>query len=377
VARDSRLLALLGASLVLALGVGSASASSAVSSSIEIAHWNGTAWTRVATPNVSGGTLSALTAASRSDAWAVGDAVGRLFSLHWNGESWRQVAIPTPRGSGSRVLAAVSASPPHDVWAVGYWKRRTLIEHWNGKRWTQVPSPANGAAGYLRGVSALSPTDVWAVGSHGARTLILHWNGRRWTRTPSPNPGPAGAGTVDELWSVSAIAAGDAWAVGSSAFARANGARNLRTLVLHWNGRRWASVASPNEAPLRHGDALLGVTGFGAAAWAVGAHGTGRGQAPLAESMTGGSWRLESAPPGTSLCCTDELATVVAVSATSAWAAGHYSNISSSFSPLVEHWDGISWTKSPVSSAIRLGSLTGIAATADTDVWVVGVRMKS
>jgi hypothetical protein len=368
VARNAGLLGALGAALVLALSAASASASAGTVSALEIAHWNGTAWTRVATPHLIGG-LSAVTAISQGDAWAVGNDSGRPLALHWTGGSWRRVAVPAPVQSGNGLLAAVSASSSKDVWAVGYWKRRTLIEHWNGKHWTHLSSPAGGAAGYLRGVSALSPTDAWAVGSQGSSTLTLHWNGKQWARVPSPNPGPA-AGRADALSGVSG-----AWAVGSYSFKRANGARNTRTLVLRWTGKHWNSIASPNSPPFQYGNALVAVAASGGEAWAVGGHGTGRGKAPLAETWNGHSWRVAATPVWSdATCCTNSLRQVVVDKSGGLWAAGYYSNVHMDFVPFVDRWQGSTWTRLPLGAAIRNGFVTGIAATSPDDVWVVANR---
>jgi hypothetical protein len=370
-ARDSRLLGALGVALLLGLTAVPAAGSTTSSSPLEIAHWNGTTWTRVSTPHVDGA-LNAVTAISTDDVWTVGIANRRPLALHWNGSSWRQVAVPAPKQPGNGVLAAVSASSPKDVWAVGYWRRRTLIEHWNGHRWTRVPSPANGAAGYLRGVWALSTRDAWGVGSQGTRTLLLHWNGRRWARTPSPSPGAA---TADELGAVAGASAADVWAVGTSAFKRSNGAQNERTLVLHWNGSRWRQVPSPNTGPLQHGNSLFGVATPGAEVWAVGLHGTGRGSAPLAEHWTGHSWRIVATPawPGAE-CCTNTLKTAVALGSSDVWAAGNFINVKSEFVPLVDRWDGTHWTRVPLGNVLRNGFVSGLAAVSANDVWLVATH---
>ena len=44
------------------------------------------------------------------------------------------------------------------------------------------------------------------------RTLILHWNGKSWTQVPSPNPGGPSHGNL--LFGVTATSARNAWAVG-------------------------------------------------------------------------------------------------------------------------------------------------------------------
>ena len=84
-------------------------------------------------------------------------------------------------------------------------------------------------------------------------TLTLHWNGKAWRRVPSPNPS---IGSV--LYAVTAASVGNAWAVGyTPSLARS-------TLILHWNGKAWTRVPSPNPRPsqaCRH---------LARSAWAVG-----------------------------------------------------------------------------------------------------------
>ena len=44
----------------------------------------------------------------------------------------------------------------------------------------------------LSGISAVSPSNAWAVGNYLIRssiaTLVLHWNGIRWAKVASPAP---------------------------------------------------------------------------------------------------------------------------------------------------------------------------------------------
>jgi len=61
---------------------------------------------------------------------------------------------------------------------------------------TLPPSPNSGEFAALYGISALSASNVWAVGEVNSlsrtnphyRTLIEHWNGKKWSPVPSPNP---------------------------------------------------------------------------------------------------------------------------------------------------------------------------------------------
>jgi hypothetical protein len=71
-----------------------------------------------------------------------------------------------------------------------------VTEQWNGTSWTLVPSPsvtANGTQDTLSAVTALGAGDVWAVGStlptsQDSQTLAEHWNGTAWQIVPTTDP---------------------------------------------------------------------------------------------------------------------------------------------------------------------------------------------
>lgn len=89
--------------------------------------------------------------------------------------------------------------------------------------------------GSLSGVAATSAGSAWAVGAVGGsistpviKTLLVHWNGKRWAPVMNPKP-------VDgQLNAVSAASANSVWAVGYSS--NAEGA-NIKSLIMHWNGK--------------------------------------------------------------------------------------------------------------------------------------------
>ncbi len=131
-----------------------------------------------------------------------------------------------------------------------------------------IPNPLPGQSNQLSGVYARSANDVWAVGEYSSSstplaTLILHWNGTKWAQVPSPNPGAPG----NELNAVSADSATDAWAVGT--ILASGGVTD--TLILHWNGTSWSQVSSPTPANSYLN--LAGVSAISASdAWAVGTY---------------------------------------------------------------------------------------------------------
>jgi hypothetical protein len=232
-------------------------------------HYNGTKWSQVAAPASASGSgaapsyLNQVKAISATDAWAAGaypaGGGSQTLMLHWNGTKWSRVATPNPGGaSENNVVTGVGASSATNVWGVGYYNTKTtdgepFSMHLNGSAWSQVtvpnPSPLHEVS--LTGVGTLSPTSAWAVGSYTAvaasgqatLSLALRWNGTKWTQVKTPSPGGGGADEgVTSLNAVSDRTSGDAWAVGYDG----NPTRPFETLILHWNGTSWTQVQSPN-----------------------------------------------------------------------------------------------------------------------------------
>ena len=175
-------------------------------------------------------------------------------------------------------------------------ENKTLVEEFNGGSWTILSSPNEpGAAdSYLHGVSCRSESECTAVGTYINvkqdldGTLVETWNGGFWSIRPSPD----GSTYLNNLGSVSCY---------SRAFCAAVG----------------------QETP--HHDSF--------------------GQT-LAETTKTADWAVESsANVGTSA---NELDGVSCTSAELCRAVGQYFNVSEDRErPLVETWDGATWTVSP------------------------------
>ena len=98
----------------------------------------------------------------------------------------------------------------------------------------------------LDGVFCTSRTRCWAVGQEGAggksiANQVLRWNGKTWRKFSVPNPGGTGADSVSELFAVRCAAAANCWAVGEHSRGGA-----LLNEALHWNGKKWTAVPTPN-----------------------------------------------------------------------------------------------------------------------------------
>jgi hypothetical protein len=171
-----------------AVGCYGASPDSAAEHALAL-RWNGARWTRVPAPAVGASScLHAVTVVSPSDAWAVGWTAGevngpsRALVLRWNGSRWTRVASPAPPGPGAG-LNGVSAISAASAWAVGSagggQASTTFILCWNGARWVRVASPSQGSS-VLDGVGDVSARDALAVGGGGTGALALRWTGSRW-----------------------------------------------------------------------------------------------------------------------------------------------------------------------------------------------------
>ena len=176
-----------------------------------VERWNGSSWSLSSLATPVGSELNGIAAVNASDIWAVGNggasgaATLATLAVHWNGSSWSRVA--TPNTNTLNTLRGVAAVASNNVWAVGDSLRsgtdgvsvsRTLIERWNGTAWSVVPSPNVGSGNNsLAAIAARAANDIWAVGFYDdvtgsiplRRTLVEHWNGSTWSVVPSANPG--------------------------------------------------------------------------------------------------------------------------------------------------------------------------------------------
>lgn len=299
-----------------------------------------------ANPDPNGDSLSGVTAISPNDVWAVGEdniAPTSTLTEHFDGARWAAVSSPNP-GSQDE-LNAVSGDASNDVWAVGNYDDpvngyQGLIEHWNGTSWSVVssPTPAGTAGNYLTGVVALSSTDAWAVGYTGiADTLIEHWDGSQWSVVPSPNPSQG----ANLLFAVTATSVTDVWAVGTYA----NAASDEEPLIEHWDGTSWNVVSAPVPAGNPIGPNMLEAVSAASSTdiWAVGRYDI-PGEYTLIEHWNGSAWSVVPNPsPGTGTDGVD-LSGVAAISASNAWAVGSLSHEAGGIVPILEHWNGTSWS---------------------------------
>src|SRR5207248_3145242 len=80
------------------------------------------------------------------------------------------------------------------------------------------------------------------IGFSAQQPLTVHWDGNSWSLVQTPSTSPT---NNDVLWAVTALAADNVWAVGSSTD-RVSG--NYSKLIEHWDGSAWSTVSHPEPA---------------------------------------------------------------------------------------------------------------------------------
>jgi hypothetical protein len=270
---------------------------------------------------------------------------------HWNGSQW--VVVPSPNASDINFLMGVSAVGPDDVWASGYYSDgayHPFLQHWDGNAWSIVPSP-DVTHRMLYGIAAVASDNVWTVGTGG---LIEHWDGSQWSIVPS--------GSTAELRDITTLTPSDIWAVG--------GTNNTSgdSVALHWDGTQWSEVPTPRVGTgLNELHAVDGIASDDV--WAVGTFQSGTAlYRTMMLHWDGVGW---SVVPSPNIGDSDNNPGAVEVIASDdVWATGEYfDQVAFNYSPLVMHWDGVSWS---VGTLPDHSGLSGLAAISTNDVWAVG-----
>lgn len=309
-----------------------------------VEHWDGKAWSVAYIRNVTAkSSMLSSVAASGNQAWAVGSYTSRQrvtlpLIEHWDGTQW--AITPAAQISSTYALFnGVAVTSSNDAWAVGYSSDargtyHTLAQHWDGKEWRTVPTPNSGTVlNMLTGVAALSPDDAWAVGYYVTekstyKTMTQHWDGKEWRIVDSPNPGKV----TNYLYDVAIAAPNDAWAVGYSF----DGSGPTAPLLLHWNGKEWLTAQAP---PVQSTYAVLNGISLvpGGGLWVAGMYqDKSRVYRSLLAHWDGAAWGTVASPgSGVDL---STLKAVAALSATDAWAVGYHNLALGEGSTLTAHY---------------------------------------
>jgi hypothetical protein len=239
-------------------------------------HFDGSSWTSFGLPDDGANeSLTSVAVFSPSDAWASGPNV----LAHWDGTAWSRVTAPASAGATGAAQLTHLVRSGANLWALGTatvsGSQVSYAALRNGTSWTLTPSMPAAPSGefyFLTGISATSASNVWVSvtadneATQATSALALHWNGSSWASFPMP-----ANGVHDTLHSIAA-GSGEAWAVGTYEKSFSN--NGDRAAVYHWNGSSWSIVSFPVTTTPSSADIAAYVPGT-STAWIAGGTSTG------------------------------------------------------------------------------------------------------
>jgi hypothetical protein len=248
---------------------------------------------------------------------------------------------------------------------------------------------------HLTSVTCLTATNCMAAGNYlGTKnqTLIETYNGSSWSNGSGVN---AGSGQSNFLNGITCVASNDCWAVGyyctTTGTCPHDNGPYWQTLIEHYNGTSWSVTTSPNQSTTQD-NILNGVTcASSSLCWAVGQYcertdkrqctqGASNSWQPLIEKWDGTSWtRVIEATNSTSK--NHDLTSVYCSSTSDCWAVGYYCNTTGTcpaagvaYQTLIEHWTGSTWsivTSANTGSTLE-NELNGVTCSSTSVCWAVG-----
>jgi hypothetical protein len=317
--------------------------------------------------------LSGVFCTSPGSCWAVGHhygvGTGTLNQMvRWNGRKWRPYPVPEPGGTAVNdynTLISIRCLSAGDCWAVGSAGKNgagtgNQVLHWNGTKWShvKVPNPGptlKGHANQVDDVTCASPANCWAVGYYGSQSIpityanqAMHWNGKRWSLVTTPDPAGTATGDENALDAIRCISASACLADGYDGTSPI-----LSNEVLRWNGKKWSVQTTPNPGGTATGDenVLNGLAcSSSTSCWAVGFDGPEKPFVPVNEMLhwNGKKWFTTKVPdPATGTGAQNQLLWDTCVSSIDCWAVGYHGHETSStilFRNDTLHWNGVKWS---------------------------------
>jgi hypothetical protein len=218
---------------------------------------SGTKWTLTAKPASNRSTdteYTGLHCLSLTSCVAIGDSVDLTSgtdtpaAASWNGTKFTDLKAPRLTGASDATFDAVSCGSAHSCAVVGQAYTNStdtdsfgFAEVWNGATWTATKW--SGSKGdtltALLDVSCTLAIRCMAVGVHGttktAAPAALAWNGTKWTVLKVPGPG---AGKAVLFASVSCPVNGKCVAAGEGG-KTGNASAPVTPIAGYWNGHAW------------------------------------------------------------------------------------------------------------------------------------------
>ena len=330
-----------------------------------IERWNGSSWFIVNSPDGAkqDSHLAKVSCPTSSLCFAVGydgpyTPNGHVLIERWNGSIWSIVDTPKISGAANSLLRDIACVSSSFCFAVGQYVPPAgngggLIERWDGSSWTVMPDVHEGV---LFAVGCATRTLCFAVGDHYVfggsgevdHTLTERWDGALWKVVESPDPK-----SPSQLEGLTCISTSHCFASGYLG----NGQHPDAPMIEAWDGSTWAILIAPQPSeqvdPAQIDDRLISVScASRSLCFSVGWHrwtppGTIHSQT-LVERWSGTSWTIVRSPNGSpSPGVNNGLEAVACPNTSRCLAIGHYDGPDGFFQTLAEQSNGASWSIVP------------------------------
>jgi hypothetical protein len=209
-------------------------------------------------------------------------------ALNWDGARWTSWQLP-----GAMAVSQAVAFSAANAWAFGSGPRGQVNARFNGSAWHKAILP-----GPPLGVSALSARDIWAVGptsgtagkpQPGQVMIAMHWAGKAWQTRAIPHA--LTRYRFADAFNVAAASPQSLWWAYQIESTRGKVEPGGR--LLHWNGRRWISIALPASLDITEGMQQDGHGGI----WLNALNTTKSGLRSFVYHYRTGRWARQRLPP--------------------------------------------------------------------------------
>ncbi len=368
--------------------------------------WNGTTWSIVSSPNISGAQANSLKGIACHEASyciAVGSHVNSSgvtvnLSLKWNGTAWSLISTGNPSGYTYSTLVDVYCIAKNPCLAVGHYTnssgvKKMLIMNWNETTWSifSTTDPSGSTDTRLSTILCTSTSLCRAFGSYnkgGSESfpLMMIWNGTAWSEQSLP-PSESLAAHTASISSAVCPPSSICQAVGSVTYGQSGANRAFAFLLSggEWTlsgadgyQRAWSNVELPvtaGEDTAQKADVFCTSNSF---CMRVGASLKSSTPTSRAKTWNGTSWTKSNtvSPSGAKA---SELTGVVCTSSTACRAVGSYVDSAGVTKPLSLSWNGTAWsvTTTPVPAGASSSRLNGITCLSASDCRAVGSYVAS
>ena len=211
-----------------------------------VAKWNGTAWTEFGFLNAND-IINVIQLDGNGNVYAAGaftNASGKRYVAKWNGTVWSELGTGTNALNLNGQIRSIAIDKSENIYACGDFQDANfngIISKWNGTNWTQMGTGVNGLDAN-NGLTYITVDDLYNVyasieyvTNNGGSNVVITWNGTKWVTVGSGNNALLASGSI---YTIVSDASGNLYASGgfTDSF--------NKNSVCKWDGTTWSILGA-------------------------------------------------------------------------------------------------------------------------------------